>query len=294
MTEKPFNFFVLTDLPGRKVLHVNVSARLQQTLSDEFRKQYFDFLSDREEIDYQPAYHPTDEEIFRIRPFDDINDLLSITNSASSIESLDPDPEVFEHIKAFFSTADNKNELIFQNFDRRRIISNRGLAIIWSKDTYRKMEEPGLNLNKSLGAVLRSEDLLFHSSWCANRIFDLSPYLKKATDEQVKQFLSNTRFAQEYTQNKLAEFDDSMRTKVCLILESGVLDVNTPQGMQIIASDLQYDLKIDSNGNIMVPNGRKEIRRLLQFLAEDFMLSPLTDRLHFITSKRPIASKVSL
>ena len=282
-----FNFFVITDIPGKKVLHVSVSPSLQIKLTEEFRKQRDAFLNEREIIDYRAAYHPDQDEIFKISPFDDLNDLLSITNSSSSVESLEPSPEMLEHVKAFFSTSDNPQELLFQNFDRRRIISNRSLAIIWAKNTYHHMEEPGLNLNKNLGAILRGDELLFHSSWAANRIFDLTSYLKEATDEQVKHFLTHTHFVMEDPQNTLCEFNGWMRTKVCLILESGVLNIPA-QEMKIVAAYLQYDLQTNDSGNIIIPKGKKSLKRLLNFLSEDFMLSPLTEKLHFVTSKRPI------
>lgn len=271
MTENLYNFFVLTDIPGQRVLHVSVSAGLQKNLTSAFRDQRMTFTADREEIEYRPAYHPEPDEIFKINPFDDLDDLLKITQSPSSLDSLEPDSTIYGHIVSFFSSSDSANELLFQNFDQRRIISNKGLAMIWDSSTFRQMREPGLSPGKNLGAILRGDELLFQKSWCARRIFDLTSYFKEATDEQLYEFLRHKHFTHHDSNSAHSQFDSWMRTKVCLILESGVLDKHNPEQLRIIAADLSYSLSIDSQGRIIFPQEKKQMKGLLRFLSEDYI-----------------------
>jgi hypothetical protein len=286
LEDQLFNFFVLTDIPESRVLHVEVLSDLQKTLTEEFRGQREKFIQEKEEIEYKPGYCLDTHELFKISPFDDLDDLFSITSSPISLNSLDPDPELYGQIKAFFAKADN-DELLFQHFDRRRIISAEG-SLIWSGKTFRKMNEPGLNLSKSLAAVLRCDDLLFSNSWCAGRIFDITQYLKEATDDQINQFLNHANFNSSDSVNRIDQYTNWERTKVSLILESGVLNNFTPEQMKTVATDLRYELLLQ-DGRIVLPSNKKDLKKLLRFLAEDYMMSPLTEKLHIVTSKRPIS-----
>jgi hypothetical protein len=293
LEDRLFNFFVLTNIPQQRILHVQITFDLQKTLTAEFRRQRNEFMREREEIEYKPGYHLDPHEVFKINPFDDLDNLLPITSSPSTLNSLEPDSELYGHITAFFSTGDDDKELLFQNFDRRRVISTKG-SLIWSNNTYRQMDAPGLNLATSLAAILRRDDLLFHSSWCARRIFDLTQYLREATDDQVMQFLKHTHFHCSDVDKVIEKFSTWERNKVCLILESGILDDFNTEQMKMVAADLQYELLLNNEGRMIFPEDKKRLKGLLRFLAEDYMMSPLTEKLHVVTSKRPIFSPSSV
>lgn len=290
MKDRLYNFFVLTNQPRHRILHVQIDSVIQRNLTDVFAKQRNAFLNDREEIEYQPGYHPDQNEIFKISPFEDLDDLLEITTSPSSCESLEPNLEMYSNITAFFAFDSNNNELLFQNFDSRGVISTER-SLYWSNNTFTQINVPGISLAKNLTAIVRGEELLFQSSWSARRIFDLTQYLKEATDDQIEKFIQHSSFNCSDKSKFFLQLGAAERIKVCLILESGVLDTYTPKQMGLVAADLKYELPLDQNGRIVFQGEKKQIKVLLRFLAEEYMMSPLTDRIHIVTSKRPLLPK---
>lgn len=284
MTSNLFNFFILTKLPRKEVLHFSTSPDLQEELTTIFRKQQFEFLSNCNEIPYEPCYKPNEDELFKIEQFSQSLDLLFKTRSPSSIETFDPLIIEPHNIKALFSTSDHPNELLFQNSNTPKVYSCNSLKMSWDKKRFSKMEKPSIVSNENLCVILRGDNLLFKSSSQTNKIFDLKPYLKEATYEQVIKFNSHPHFS--FSQKDFP-YDKWMLLRICMILESGVLDI--PVSVLVYeAAQIERDLKCDNNGKIILPNDKKSYKDLLCFLAEEIMQSPLTKKLHLVNSKRTL------
>lgn len=286
MTERLYNFYVLTNLQQKRVLHISMDRELQSQLTVEFRNQREEFLHGREQIAYKPTYQIEQDEIFKINPFVDEYKLLDIIRSPSSVEALELSAELYGNIKAIFSTSDHDDELIFQCFDQRRVIRNCPLSFWFSGNTFQTMNYPVISLDKKLGVILGHESLLFQSSWYAGRIFTLTPYFNEATDEQCMGFLQDSSFAPLGENNLVSILDKSMRTKICQILETGVLKLNSVHELQNIAATLDYQLVINSDNTITLPNNKRDLKRFLHFFAEDYMRTPITNKLHIVNSKR--------
>ncbi|UEM11998.1 hypothetical protein J4G43_047430 [Bradyrhizobium barranii subsp. barranii] len=88
-------------------------------------------------------------------------------------------------IKALFmgKTHEGRRIALVQNFDKRRILSNKGFAIFHSADVFRKVEGVGLTIGASLSAILEDNRLSFFSFHSARQTFDLTQYFREATDE---------------------------------------------------------------------------------------------------------------
>jgi len=283
-----FNFFALTNRPGNRVLRLRLSRDVQSNLTETFRNQRQELLDNTTKIDFEAGYQPEKDEILEIKNFDDIDNLHDLSRNPSAIDLLEPDEEIYSSIKAIFSTSDIPTELLFQNFDQRQIISNSKLALLWHKDTYVKIDKPGITINKKLAVILNQTSLLFQSFWNAKKVFDLSDYFREATAEELQTFLCHDTFAMQQIEKLRELFDSTMRKKVCQILKSGVLNYPIHQ-IKTVAETMQQHLSVDENDRLVLPAEKKDLKRILRFFAEDYYLSPITETLYVSNSKRSIA-----
>jgi hypothetical protein len=83
-----------------------------------------------------------------------------------------------------------------------------------------------------------------------------------------------------------AAASSTVRRKIALIFQSGVLDKHTVEHIVAAAKPFKVDVKINVEGKILLPENAAELRRLLRFLDEDYYESPLTRTQYLSNSKR--------
>jgi hypothetical protein len=176
--------------------------------------------------------------------------------------------------------------VLVQCFERRRLIANRGLAMFFSGDTFRKMSDAGLTLDTRLLAVLDGTALKFQSFHFLRRVFDVSEHYKEATNEEVSAFATHAKLSVENVTTFADSAGQLVRKKIGLILQSGVLDNFTTE--QIVASAQSFNVAIatGADGRIVLPANKTELRRLLRFLDEDYYESALSQTRYVSNSKR--------
>src|SRR4051812_33226400 len=88
-------------------------------------------------------------------------------------------------IKALFVSykkQDGSRIILLQNFDRRKIISTRGISIFHSGNVYKKVDGIGVTIDTKLSAVIMGTTLKFFSFHVVRQIFDLTQYYIETTD----------------------------------------------------------------------------------------------------------------
>jgi len=283
------NLFALTNVPGARIVRFPLTADLQIEIETVFDEQLQAFERGIvETITFDGRYIPEEGELLVIEDFEDVDGLREAVAHPLNIEVFDPAQHSLDAVKALFTSHIDAGvtRVLVQCFERRRLIANKGLAMFFSVDTFRKMSDAGLTLDTKLLAILEVSSLKFQSFHFLRRVFDVSDYYNEATNEEVTAFATHTKMSVGDLPEFLSSAGPLVRKKIALIRQSGVLDHFTTE--QIVASAQTFNLAIntDANGRIVLPGNKTELRRLLRFLDEDYYESALSQTRFVSNSKR--------
>ncbi|EIM62809.1 Kiwa anti-phage protein KwaB-like domain-containing protein [Desulfobacter postgatei] len=290
----PLNLFALTNNPSKRIVKFELSNDVQEELTNYLTAQETRFTQAEEEIEFDGKYKPDDGEILFIDGYDDIDDLSSAVENPLSPEVVDPTEDFFAEIKALFTgyTAENGNvRVLLQNFDKRRIISTNGLSIFHSSNVYKKIEGIGLTIDHKLTATLESGKLKFFSFHNTRQMFDLSEYYKVATDDDVREFAALDIIKSENTEQLIEISDSWVRRKISLIHQSGILQNVPINEMKTVATEFNIPFLTemdDSEEVIKLPDNKRDLKKMLRFLDEDYYKSPLSNTAFVTNSKRVV------
>jgi hypothetical protein len=286
------NLFALTRDSSRRVVRIPLSADVQNEVQATFQDQERAFRGGaHEEIAFDGKYKPDDGESLFINDFDDIDNLHGTVANPLSVPEIAPSTDEFETIKAlFFGQIDGqKRTVLLQNFDKRKILSNKGLSIFHASNVYRKVEGVGLTLDTRLAAILEDSKLSFFSFYAARQILDLSLYYKEATDEDLSAFAGNVHVAD--MSNFIASSDTWVRRKVALVMQSAILEKVDLEETKKAAIAFGIEIEttmIDNKPVLVLPENKTELKKVLRFLDEDYFQSVLLSTPHLSSSKRQI------
>ncbi len=289
-----FNLFALTDDPANRRLRFSLSQEVQTDLTSNFQEQERSFTTaGQDEIPFDGKYKPDPGEVLVISNFDDIDGLADAVANPLSVPEVTPTPDAFEKIKALFSGYVDQNGVVtvlIQHFDKKRVISTNGLSIFHSSNVYKKIEGIGLTIDSKLTAIIRSENLKFHSFHLLRQMFDVSEYYKEATDGDINQFASMACLMVADSAQLVEISDTWVRRKIWLISQSQILDRVPMAEIKAVATEFHIDFTTtmdDGVEKLVIPTDKKQLKTILRFLDEDYYKSPLLANYYLANSKRP-------
>ncbi|WP_439373845.1 Kiwa anti-phage protein KwaB-like domain-containing protein [Bradyrhizobium sp. DASA03120] len=286
------NLFAL--MSDRRIVRIPLTAEVQLEMDATFEVQEKRFrTSCEEQIPFDGKYKPDDGECLFIDDYDDIDGLHRAIANPLSIPQITPTSDELEGIKALFTgkNVDGQRIALIQNFDKRKIISNRGFSIFHSADVFKKVEGVGLTIGMSLSAILEEKRLYFFSFYSARQIFDLSQYFREATDEDLSEFAASDMLKISDPAAFVAASDNWVRRKVALIMQSGILERIDFEATKASALIFGINIETEANGDkaaLVLPTMKPELKKLLRFLDEDYFQSVLSSTPHLSNSKRPV------
>lgn len=282
------NLFALTNNPAARVLRFPLSSELQNEIEEVFRAQRKAFLDGiAETIEFDGRYRPEEGELLVIKNFVDVDALADLVKNPIGVELFDPKVHSLESVKAIFAGCpDASGQVLVQLFEQRRLIATKSVAIFFSGNTFERMSDSGLTLDTKLLAVLDGKDLKFQSFHFLRRVFDVDDYFKEATAAEVKAFAVHPMLSSADAAAFEAAASRTVRRKIALILQSGVLDKHPVAHIVATAKPFKVDIQTTPEGKIVLPVGASDLRRLLRFLDEDYYESPLTQTQYVSNSKR--------
>jgi len=283
------NLFALTATAASRIVRFPLTAELQTEIDGIFRRQLAAFDAGIvETIAFDGRYVPDEGELLCIDPFDDADGLVNAVTHPLAVERFDPAVHSLETVKALFAGApdDDGQRVLIQRFERRRLISTTGVAMFFSGDTFRRISEQGLTLDTRLLAVLERGALRFQSFHFLRQLFDMSRYYREATNDEVRAFATHPKLAADDVAGFVASAGPLIRKKISMIGQSGILDKYTTAQIVATAQTFDVPVDVDAHDRIRLPEDRKALRRLLQFLDEDYYESPLSQTRFISNSKR--------
>lgn len=231
-----------------------------------------------------------------INGYDDIDGLEGAIRAPLGVEPVNPDEDFFLEIKALFTGYETESgtiKILLQNFDRRKIISTKGLSIFHANNVYKKIEGIGITVDHKLTATLEAGKLKFYSFHNTRQMFDLSEYYKVATDDDVFEFLQVDQIQSVDSHGFLDMADSWVRRKISLIQQSGILQNVPLHEMRAAAIDFNIPFEtIDEGGSevIGIPDNKSDLKKLLRFLDEDYYKSPLS-KTNFVTNSKQLVTE---
>ncbi|MEZ2146379.1 Kiwa anti-phage protein KwaB-like domain-containing protein [Bradyrhizobium sp. DN5] len=286
------NLFAL--MSDRRIVRIQLTAEVQREMDEAFTVQEQRFRdSSEDQIEFDGKYKPDDGECLFIDDYDDIDGLHDAIANPLGKPQIEPSADEFEKIKALFMgrEIDGRRTAIVQNFDKRKILSNRGLSIFHSADVFRKVEGVGLTIGTNLSAILDDSRLSFFSFHSARQIFDLSQYFREATDEDLNVFAASEALKVADLNTFVTTSDSWVRRKVALVMQSGILERIDFEATKATALVFGVNLETEVTGDrvaLVLPEKKAELKKLLRFLDEDYFQSVLSSTPHLSNSKRRI------
>lgn len=287
------NLFALLDDAEAPIRRIPLTNDLSISIKDMFSHQLATLIENKQNIEFTGSYNVDLGEIFTIADYPLPENIPAALSNPLACPVLNLTEETHQ-IKSLFTGvwAKHDNQVSFQVFDAGKLLS-KGLTIIGSGNTFKKLEDPGLVLQDKLTAHYNNGTLYFASYHNTKRFLDLTNYYKEATDLDLDTFASSTLFEFENEALFKTNADSIIRKKVALLQKNNVLQNLSIEDIQTVANSLnqdlpeQYHIKISiSNGKLVIPTDRKHIKDLLRFLDEDYVTAPLTKRKCLTNSKK--------
>jgi len=289
-----YNLLALTTDPAKRIVKFSLSQEIQAELTGFIQNQEIQFNQmSQTEIPFDGKYKPDPGEALVINSYDDIDGLTNAVQNPLGVPEIDPNPEVFDSIKALFTgrvNPDGTVTVFIQGFDKRKIISTNGLSIFHSENVYKKIEGIGLTIDSKIIAVLKGDILKFFSFHLLRQIFDLSAYYLEATDADINEFALLPAISVTDLPALIEISDSWIRRKFSLIQQSQILESVPMNDIKAVAAEFNIPLAtstVDGIEKIVLPTIKADLKTILRFLDEDYYKSPLS-KTQFVTNSKRI------
>lgn len=271
-------------LKNNEVKRILISSELQDNIKSYVQNSIDEFIN-AGKIKFSGEYKPDEGEVLLI---DNFNNPYSDYTNPLNIELLQENE--IDEIKSiiFF----NNEYIAYQCFDNRKIIKPNKWNLIFSQNTFSKIEHKGLVIDNKIDVlyIINKMELLFLSYHNASKIFDLSDFYKEATDQEINNFCNNNLFdnSVHLTQDN---FNKKLRKKIFQIQRNNVLEKVNQNFKQVY--NYSKEIGIDNffnveNNKIEFPTDKKEIEKLIIFLNDDLYKSPISELIYETNSKKLI------
>lgn len=252
-----------------------------------------------ENAEYVYGYKNDHEELSFV-DFDMDEDILSAIIDASTIDAVSIGDDEWLHFKFIFMGEQTKRgkttvtRIVFQRIQKSQIIGKRtGVHIFSSKDTLSVFDENLLSIPFRLECYFDNGRIFFNSIWYARQVFDMSQFVREATDDDVEEFASCDLFTNCDTDEFIAIADQQMRSRITAIQASGALTKYSAKKIQSVAKKIGFEIKtkrVDGKGKIILPESKKEIKTFLKILDETIYEGMLSGELKESNSSKPFKS----
>ncbi len=273
-----------------RLLRIPMSQALQQSLAVSWEQQYYAFVDDIQEIEFDAGYQPEDHERFSLQDYalpdwlaeetsHTVSDHSAMRNTEALVDSI-------RGIAGFARNNSGEELILFQKFSRSHVI-RPGRFLFLQNGTYETTQQPGLTLEDKLSAVfLRTEGrLLFHNFRIVNTFLPLADFYEDASEQQIREVLAHKLLVAEDPDALTTDSNQWFRKRFAMLRDSGILDDYSAKQIQARSKGYDVDIRV-SKGKIVFPADRPAAKKLLQFLNEELFRGAITETLFETNSKR--------
>ena len=274
------------------LLHIPLFRELQTNLTEDWSSQYDTFVSEIQEIDFDPGYKLEKHECFCVRGYK-LPDSLATESSLtiSDLEMLgnnETQIKLIRGIAGFARNEDSEELILFQNFKPSQVI-RRYRSLLLQGNAYDNIRHPVLTLGGKLSAVYQPKErkLLFDNFRNVNTFLPLSDFYKEASEQDIREALHHEKLAPENTDALAIGASQWFRTRFTMLKHSRVLDDFDVLDIQSRSSGYEVSIQLTAdNKKIVFPANKSAAKKLLQFLNEEIYRGAITDTLYETNSKK--------
>lgn len=278
------------DANGIAIKRIPLNGTLQNPIMQIFSDQEAAFRANRpNEVVFDGDWNPDDDEILVLDATAEANVMIAAASgNILALPTINAANFDAENIKALFVgvNAGGGLRLLVQRFTAAQILS-RKFALIASNNQFNQITDPAFNLATSLTCIIEGGQLKFESYHKLRAVFDVIEFFAAATDDDIDNFAGHASIAIADIPALKVLVTQTERKLIHKLASSGVLDAHTPQQIQARANATGLIVNL-ANGQIVFPNDKQEIRRLLRFLDDSLYQAPLSGLRYVTNSKRAI------
>lgn len=294
-------FYVVTREPDLTLdlQRVTLSRTLQTQMSGMFTGQAADFLDSKiERVPFAATFTPCKDSLCVIQPFTlpaHLRRALANPQEFPDIEM--PFSDNGPIVKAVLAVDASSRTFYFQHFDRSHIL-RRNRTVLFRNGMFQSLEDPGIVVADHLTAVIQHDLLLFRSFHRTRHFLDLEQFYREASDSDIRQLFQHGRLSVMDGEGLIAACTPTLRKKFSTILDSRILDNEraTPDRIQRGAKKFGIDVQLSGRAGqrkLVLPGDMPSVKRLLQYLAEEFYISDITEQPCETNSYRRLDGAVS-
>lgn len=278
-----FLFFLLKD---RSLRRVPLGAQTLNEITEKITSKKSLFLSDDiSVVTFNGQYKPDDDEVLCADvTLDEM--FAKIPDNTFEIDVINlPDDDVVA------LGLYDEGIYYFQCIFNQIVMKNNRYAVILSHDTYVKMDNKTMfTIDDNIHAIYKDGKLYFQSYLLANKIFSLAELFDGANNTKIDTIFTGDIFAGTDTEWLKNNADSKMRKQITQIEQSGVLNVIKPTNktFKSLAKKAGINSSVYETGHIVLPQNKKECKKVLAFLNQDLFNGIFTKELFQSNSKRKL------
>jgi hypothetical protein len=284
-----------------EINRLSISSDILGELSRNFDEEEQKFLDKESQIDYQPNYKPSEDELQVIHKYSLLPSIIDAIKNPINVQEFSiENMEEFDIRCLFIGKFEKNNNLEKIKIEFKRICKSYLLTKeresfwdLFSGDgnTYRKFESSIFSIPKDAQAFYDNGDLIFKSYKITNEMLDLSEYYRIATDETINEFFENNNDKiMMLNNNHKIQFNTRIRRLFATILDEEILQKNKIEDIEQCAISQKISLQISTDKKIILdPNNKKQLENTLNFLAQNTFVTTFSLEPQITNSRRKLS-----
>lgn len=286
----PENLFAASRINGELVpRRVRLDGTIQDEVEEIFAQQERDFFEGvDEEVLFDGRWKPDVDELLLLELTEETAMFRETLNmNANAVDPVDLANFATSGIKALFTGQPGADgRVLVQRFTGVQVLS-RKFAVFLQGNSFRRLTAPSFTLATSLAFVIDDGYIKFKSFSNLRSILDVLEIYRDATDQEVRDFAGHSSLQVGDMDDFVHTADQATRKLINAVTASGILDDYTPTQIREAAAATQLNVELE-NDRIVLPDERRDVKVLLQFLDESRYNGPLTKRTYVTNSRRPV------
>ena len=275
---------------GDVVKRIPMTRPVQNRIEAIFSDQEAEFKHGRpNESPFDGDWNPDEDELLTLDVNDEAQALIDAADgNALALPVIDTANFETENIRALFISegAVGNKRLLIQRFTGRQLL-NRRHALLLQNNNFRELSESAFTIGSSLTCVVENGLVKFDSYHNLRAILDLSEFYQEATDADIDGLAAHASLNFDDLEAFKDEATQTVRKLVHKVINSGVLNIHTPQDIQTKAAATGLALTVN-NGVIQVPQDKALARQFFRFLDDSLYEAALSGQRYVTNSKRAI------
>lgn len=279
----------------KSINRVDVTGKTQASVCSFLSNLINDFFKDKVLVQFNGDYKPDDGELYYIDKFKLPQEVKVAINNTHSEKQFCPNVGDVTKIhtlfmgKKYVQDGVAKYIVAYQRVRWDQYIKRKGLNLYYNADTFETDNRFGICISDTISCVFKEGRLYFNNFWYAKQVYDLSQYYREATAEDVIAFVRGEKISAEDVKVFEQNADNIVRRKIASINDSGILDTFTARQIKAKAKKiLNQDIIKIVDKKILLPNNRKQMKIILQFLDKEIYLDIFTGETYQTNSKRKL------